>query len=125
MIVLLSYHTKLAIFVTWPISVKIYFSSTYGVSMQFPNSYFKNQTPYQLTAYTSRDFEEELIPLRLSKLFSLWNNNSFQNCTHSNDHTWQTIDTPGLKPFTKFIWGCTLLPKVRYHDLDLTLPTLP
>ena len=29
-------------------------------------------------------------------------NSSFQNYTHPDDHTRQTIDTPGFKPFTKF-----------------------
>ena len=27
-------------------------------------------------------------------------NSSFQNYTHPDDHTKQTTDTPGLKPFT-------------------------
>jgi len=28
------------------------------------------------------------------------NNSSFQNYTHPDDHTIQTTDTPGFKPFT-------------------------
>ena len=29
-------------------------------------------------------------------------NSSFQNYTHPDDHTRQTTDTPGFKPFTKY-----------------------
>ena len=31
---------------------------------------------------------------------SVTNNSSFQNYTHPDDHTTQTTDTPGFKPFT-------------------------
>ena len=30
------------------------------------------------------------------------NNSSFQNYTNPDDHTQQTTDTPGFKPFTKY-----------------------
>ena len=30
-------------------------------------------------------------------------NSSFQNYTHPGDHTRQTTDTPGFKPFTKYL----------------------
>ena len=32
---------------------------------------------------------------------SITNNSSFQNYTHPDNHTIQTTDTPGFKPFTK------------------------
>ena len=31
---------------------------------------------------------------------SVTNNNSFQNYPHPDDHTIQTTDTPGFRPFT-------------------------
>ena len=34
---------------------------------------------------------------------SVTNNSSFQNYPHPDNHTTQTTDTPGFKPFTKNI----------------------
>ena len=43
----------------------------------------------------------QVSPLRLSKTSVIVNNNSsFQNYTNLDDHTQQTTDTPGFKPFT-------------------------
>ena len=36
-------------------------------------------------------------------------NSSFQNYTHPDDHTRQTTDTPGFKPFTVFLYICKVL----------------
>ena len=35
---------------------------------------------------------------------SVTNNSSFQNYPHPDDHTIQTTDTPGFKPFTNEYW---------------------
>ena len=37
---------------------------------------------------------------------SVTNNSSSQNYTHPDDHTTRTTDTPGFKPFTKFVTHC-------------------
>ena len=45
---------------------------------------------------------------------SLTNNSSFQNYTHPDDHTTQTTDTPGLKPFTT-------LPRISSKNAPLSV----
>ena len=51
-------------------------------------------------------------------------NSSFQNYTHLDDHTRQTTDTPGFKPFTMifFIWTDSFqLLKQIFQTLDVLI----
>ena len=41
------------------------------------------------------------------------NNSSFQNYSNPNDHTQQTTDTPGFKPFTMVEFVCQSLNVVK------------
>ena len=45
---------------------------------------------------------------------SVTNNSSFQNYTHPDDHTIQTTDTPGFKPFTML---CIICQKEKNENL--------
>ena len=55
---------------------------------------------------------------------SVTNNSSFQNYPHPDDHTIQTTDTPGFKPFTMLVVSlcriCRLISSDwLYHILDM------
>ena len=51
-------------------------------------------------------------------------NSSFQNYTDPVDHTRQTTDTPGFKPFTSVVFATEVL-IVRLTDRDLKLCCMP
>ena len=59
---------------------------------------------HQLTIYNSHDSEDDFRSgcrnVKKKKKVIVNNNSSFQNYTNPDDHTQQTTDTPGFKPFT-------------------------
>jgi len=50
---------------------------------------------------------------------SVTNNSSFQNYLHTDDHTIQTTDTPGFKPFTKIVTVIDVIPYMGYTFRDM------
>ena len=66
----------------------------------------KLANPFQLTRLIKLHCLTNTIDLTLKMTFaqvvktSVTNNSSFQNYPHPDDHTIQTTDTPGFKPFT-------------------------
>ena len=51
-------------------------------------------------------------------------NSSFQNYTHPDDHTRQTTNTPGFKPFTKSEHSLSLVPEHQFGQQALAPDTV-